>query len=132
MKTKFTILIFLVLSLALAGVLSRTQYVIEIKNEVLEAGIRTVTAYTLGRAEETDDSPCIGAYNDNLCELAAKGVKICASNEFPRGTILKIGELECVVLDRMNPKYKTEVDLAGLDYQKNLEFGRKELSVIIK
>jgi len=49
---------------------------------------REVTAYTLGRIEETDNSPCVGAYNDDLCKLAKRGINICASNEFPKGTIL--------------------------------------------
>mgnify|MGYP001580901705 CR=1 FL=1 len=129
---KTAILISLVLALASAGV-SKTKYVIEIEN-VLEAGIRTVSAYTIGRVEETDDTPCIGAYNHNLCELVKNGTNVCASNEFPKGTVLRLVELnmDCIVLDRMNCRYTTGIDLAGLDYQKNIEFGRKGVSVLIK
>lgn len=65
----------------------------------------TVTGYT-SRPEETDDSPCIAAFNDDICALKAKGVNVCASNDYPKGTRLNIDGLgECVVLDRMNRRY---------------------------
>ena len=97
------------------------------------AGTRKVTAYTLGRVEETDGSPCIGAYNDNLCEIAKKGIRVCASNEFPKGTKLIIGDnLECVVMDRLNARYPTRVDIADLDYEASSRFGLQVLEVFIE
>ncbi len=89
---------------------------------------REVTSYTLGRVAENDSSPCIGAYNDNLCKLAHENT-ICASNELPKGTRLKVGETICIVMDKMNSRYKTRIDIATLDYKEALEFGKKKLLV---
>lgn len=131
------VLAFIVLFLALAGILaiSKTKRVIEVHNEVLETPeARIVSAYTPNRPEETDSSPCISAYNRDICEVIKNGTNVCATNEFPEGTILRLVELnlECVVLDKMAKRYKTEIDLASLDYQKNLEFGRKQVNILIK
>jgi 3D (Asp-Asp-Asp) domain-containing protein len=94
------------------------------------AGVRTVTVYTL-RPEETDDTPCIGAYgNLNLCEIS-KTVQVCASNEFERGTKLKVGNVECVVLDRMNSRYENRVDLLINNLEEALRFGNKKLEVAV-
>lgn len=93
------------------------------------AGVRTVTAYTL-RPEETDDSPCIGAYNDDLCEIS-KTVQVCASNEFKRGTKLKVGDVECIVMDKTSPRYKNRVDLVKSNLGEALLFGRQKLEVAV-
>ncbi len=93
------------------------------------AGVRVVTAYTL-RPEETDDSPCIGAYNDNLCEIS-KTVQVCASNEFERGTKLKVGDVECIVMDRMSQRFKNRVDLVKSNLGEALLFGRQKLEVAV-
>jgi len=90
---------------------------------------RTVTAYTL-RPEETDDTPCIGAYGDDLCEIS-KSVQVCASNEFGRGTKLKVGDVECIVLDRMSPRFKNRVDLVINNLGEALQFGRQTLEVAV-
>ncbi|MBU1160737.1 hypothetical protein KKG18_02885 [Patescibacteria group bacterium] len=51
---------------------------------------RTVTAYNLVK-EQTDNAPCIGAANQNLCYLMReKKMNICASNSHSFGAILKI------------------------------------------
>ncbi len=90
---------------------------------------RTVTAYTL-TPEETDDTPCLGAWNDNLCEIS-KTVQVCASNEFKRGTKLKVGDVECVVMDRMNKRYSNRIDLIKPSREEALEFGRKTMLVAV-
>ena len=93
------------------------------------AGVRTVTAYTLS-PEETDDSPCIGAYNDNLCEIS-KTVQVCASNEFKRGTKLKVGDVECIVLDKPNPRYQNRIDLVKSNLEEALLFVKRKLEVAV-
>jgi 3D (Asp-Asp-Asp) domain-containing protein len=129
--------IIIVSALATAGVaaMPEVSYTISYQAETptSEVGIRTVSAYTLGRVEETDSTPCIGAYGNDLCEMVRKGVDTCASNEFPKGTKLIIGDgVECIVMDRMNSRYKTEIDLAMMDYQAARMFGRNSLNVKIK
>ena len=94
-------------------------------------GARTITAYTLGREEENDGDPCIGAYNDNLCELAQEGVQICATRAFKKGTILRIADMECIVLDKTSRKYADRVDVAMTDYKEAKQFGIKELQVSV-
>src|SRR6056297_1692576 len=76
--------------------------------------VYSVSAYNLGDVNQTDDSPCIGAWGDNLCSLLAIGKQTCANNHYPKGTILDIeGYGTCVVMDRMNSRYgKYDVDIA--------------------
>lgn len=99
----------------------------------LRGEVREVSAYTLGNPAETDDTPCVGASNKNLCDLAKQGIQICASNEFPFGTKLQLVDnqltIECTVEDRMNKRYTTQVDVAMLDRSEALAFGRKNLEV---
>ena len=90
-----------------------------------------VTAYTLGRVEETDDTPCVGASNLDLCAIVRGGGVVYASNGYPLGTVLSVGGKKGVVLDRMARRYTTEIDIAMLDYQEALQFGRQELVVTI-
>ena len=49
--------------------------------------ITEITMYT-SRPEETDNSPCIGASGQNQCVLWRNGQNICATNKYPKGTIL--------------------------------------------
>lgn len=112
--------------------LERTIEVVEVLSET----IREVTAYNVGDPAQTDDSPCIGASNKNLCEKVAKGENICAANFVPFGTRLQITadngwEFECVVEDRMNSRYSNRVDIAmSLDEkQRALQFGLQKLNV---
>lgn len=92
---------------------------------------RVVTAYTLGRVEETDDSPCIGASNKDLCEIVRNGIGVCASNEFPLYTRLMVGDFECIVLDRMNARYPDRIDIAMLEYWQARMFGKQNLPIAI-
>ncbi len=76
---------------------------------VLRVVTKTVTAYNSVRAQ-TDDSPCIAAYGDNVCELEAKGDHSCAG-AFKRGTKLSIpGKGICTVRDVLAKKYAHRVD----------------------
>lgn len=90
-----------------------------------------VSAYTLGRHEENDSEPCIGASNEDMCLMAKKGLLMFANNYYKLGTLVCIDTVGCgVVKDRMNSRYgKNNFDIAGLDLKKNKEFGRKNLSV---
>lgn len=95
--------------------------------------IGDISAYTLGRSEENDSDPCIGAFNDDLCSLAQSGAILLANNYYLPGTIACIETIGCGnIADRMNPRYgRKNFDIAGLDYKKNIEFGRKKLIVRI-
>jgi 3D (Asp-Asp-Asp) domain-containing protein len=92
---------------------------------------KTVTAYNVGDTSQTDDTPCIGASNVDLCKLVKLGIPICAANFVPLGSKLKIeGYGECYVLDRMNKKYNQRVDIAFPKGDKRAkEWGIKSLKV---
>lgn len=101
----------------------------------VKGAIRTITAYNAGDPAQTDNSPCISASGDNICNLLAKGEKICAANFVKLGTKLKIEGLGvCTVLDRMNSRYPDRVDWAMEAHQKAeaLKFNKKLLVIIIK
>jgi 3D (Asp-Asp-Asp) domain-containing protein len=94
--------------------------------------LREVTAYNAGIEAQTDASPCISASGDNICEMLARGEKICATNAFPLRTKLYIKNYgECVVLDRMNSRFKERVDIAmtAQEYQRAVNFGKQILEV---
>jgi len=92
----------------------------------------TVTAYTLGNPAETDDTPCTGSSNLDLCELVKAGVVVYASNAYELGTELTVGGIKGIVLDRMNRRYQNgEIDIAFLDRQKALEWGRQQHAVVV-
>ncbi len=102
--------------------------------EVVREMIREVTAYNVGILEQTDDNPCVGATGENLCEKVAQGERICATNSFPFGTRLHIENYgECVVLDRMNRRYKNRVDIAMGPGERDraLAFGIQKLTISI-
>jgi 3D (Asp-Asp-Asp) domain-containing protein len=100
------------------------------------AGIpREVTAYNVGVRAQTSESPCIGAGGHNLCELLERGVKVCAANFVPLGTVLKVEEHgEYVVLDRTHRRFSHRVDIAMREgeIRKALEFGLQKLIVEAK
>lgn len=108
----------------------------EVKAEeytVVSKTLRTVTAYNLGDVAQTDDSPCIGASNKNLCEMQEQGVKIAAANFVPFGTRLRIHGEIYEVWDRMNSKYPNRVDIAMslAEKERALKFGKQILEVEI-
>jgi len=112
----------------------------EIKSyEVISETIREVTAYNVGDINQTDNTPCIGAYPKvNLCEKVAKGKKVCAANFVPLGTELLITapngwNFHCVVWDRMASKNAQRVDIAMNLWEKDraMKFGMQNLTVKI-
>jgi len=97
----------------------------------------TFTAYNLSVAQ-TDDSPCIGAGNNNLCELKPilkeQNKIICASRDLPLDTEIYIdGYGICVIKDRLNIRYKgtNRIDILMDTYEEAINFGVRELSYII-
>ncbi len=101
-------------------------------NKVLEGTIREITAYNVGIVWQTDDSPCIGASGDNICQLLDQGVKVCATNFVPLYSELEIENYgRCVVLDRMNSRYKNRVDIAmkSNEVVRAIKFGKQNLKV---
>lgn len=105
----------------------------ELKTPVSYEYIAEFSAYTLSE-DETDGDPCIGARNLNLCKLETilkgEGLYICASRDLPLDTLIYIeGIGDCVVLDRMNIRYKGtgNIDIL-MDNKINADiFGRKQL-----
>ena len=101
-----------------------------IKNQT----IRYVTAYNVGDSRQTDDTPCIGAANTNICEALDRGENHCAANFVKLGTKLHVDKIGvCTVTDRMNKRYKNRVDIAmpKHKYKEALTFGRQKLMVSI-
>ena len=96
--------------------------------------IRIVTAYNAGDPRQTDDTPCISANGENICDALAKGQKRCAANFVPLGSQLYVDKIGvCLVTDRMNKRYRNRVDIAMLkdEYHKARRFGRQKLNVKI-
>ena len=94
--------------------------------------IRIVTAYNAGDPNQTDDTPCISANGENLCEALARGERRCAANFVPLGTSLHVDKFGvCVVTDRTNKRYRNRVDIAMQkdEYDKARRFGRQRLPV---
>ncbi len=93
--------------------------------------IFTITAYSPS-INETDDTPCIGARNTNVCELHSQGEIIFASNAFPLGTTICVQGFGCgKVLDRMNKRYTDRIDVFMPTKSEAKEFGKKELEVVV-
>jgi 3D (Asp-Asp-Asp) domain-containing protein len=94
--------------------------------------IRFVTAYNVGDPGQCDDTPCISANNENICDALDKGLLRCAANFVPLGTLLRVDKVGvCTVTDRMNRKYRNRVDIAMklVDKRKALRFGKQKLYV---
>ncbi len=91
-----------------------------------------VTMYT-SRVEETDLSPCTSADGSDICKLYATGKNICASNDYPFGTLLTVPGLgDCVVKDRLNRRYNKTgaVDwYAGIDLKRAISYGKQFVEV---
>jgi len=96
--------------------------------------IRVVTAYNAGDPRQTDDTPCISANGENICNALAKGKKRCAANFVPLGSFLYVEKIGvCLVTDRTNKRYRNRVDIAMQrdEYHKARRFGRQKLTVKI-
>lgn len=100
--------------------------------DVSSGTIREVTAYNLGDPNQTDDSPCITANGMDGCKMLEEGIQICAANFVPFGTKLYIDHFgECVVVDRMNSRYKNRVDIGMKlsEKERAIKFGLQNLLV---
>ena len=94
--------------------------------------IRIVTAYNAGDPRQTDDTPCIAANGEDICEALAKGKKRCAANFVPLGSHLHVEKVGvCLVTDRTNKRYRHRVDIAMQknEYHRARRFGRQKLTV---
>ncbi|MCD4704633.1 3D domain-containing protein [bacterium] len=104
----------------------------EIKDRKIKlSNYHYVTAYNLVEWQ-TDNTPCIGASGDDLCELIDQGISTCAANFVPLGTSLEIeGIGRCLVLDRLNKRYPSRIDITmGPDkIAEARQFGLQRLKV---
>lgn len=95
---------------------------------------RTVVAYNVGSAAQTDYDPCISANGENVCVTVDKGFKRCAANFVPFGTRLKIeGHGVYTVVDRvsrLNPEI-VAIAMPSKALMKAKIFGVQELEVSI-
>jgi len=88
-------------------------------------GTRVITAYS-STLDQTDSTPFITAYGTEVRE------GIIASNEFEKGTILRIAGEEYVVEDRMNARYPDRLDIWYPTRQEALNWGIRTLEVYKK
>ncbi len=105
-----------------------------ITTEWRESTTREITAYNAGDPSQTDASPCIAANGENICSALALGYKRCAANFVPFGTTLDIEHYgRCLVVDRMNSRYKNRVDIAmkAEEKERAVKFGLQRLKVEI-
>ena len=93
---------------------------------------RTITAYTL-RLEETDSTPCETALGPkiDICEWS-KREQLCATRAYPLLTKLKVGDIECIVIDRPAKKYGERIDLVMQTVEEAKKFGIQQSKVIHK
>lgn len=91
-----------------------------------------VTAYT-SSGDETDDTPCITANGYDLCKHNKENV--VATNLLPFGTKVRFPELNpdklYTVVDRMNERYNSRIDIWMTSKQKANNFGLQYLTVEI-
>ena len=106
---------------------------------IISQDIREVSAYNAGDPNQTDDTPCISANNENICVALEQGFNRCAANFVEFGTELLIEapnsdwSFQCLVVDRMNKRYQNRVDIAMTknEKQRALNFGVQNLIVSI-
>jgi len=98
-----------------------------VKIEKEKVGWRVITAYN-AVPEQTDDEPCISASGLDVCNT---NKKICASNEFPFGTLLLIENEIWEVQDRTHSRYSYRIDLLFSDYNEAMQWGNRTLEVKI-
>lgn len=105
----------------------------QVSNARPTSELKTVTAYNSVK-EQTDSTPCIAAYGDNICNLEKKGDHSCAA-AYKYGTKLHVpGKGTCTVRDVLAPKYAHRVDWyeGGADMiESALKFGKQNLQVTI-
>lgn len=122
----------IIFSIVYVVVINNISYAEDFK--VVSQTIRVVTAYNVGDPGQTDDTPCIDASNDNICQALNEGEMRCAANFVKLGTPIHIQNFgTCIVTDRTNKRYKNRVDIAMKKHEKKkaLKFGRQKLMVKI-
>jgi len=102
------------------------------QNNYKMSGI-TVTAYNVGKGNEaqTDESPCIGAGNHNICQALDEGKIVFAANFLPLHTKICVEKIGCgEVLDRMASRYSYRLDYAmpANKLKEAKQFGIKKLN----
>lgn len=129
MKNKILVLIILFLVVILFLVLYlvfftwRTYF---ITGQVIDLGVREISAYNPQDPSQTDSTPCYTAAG-YICDVPNAAA---CPREIPLWTRVLIGGEEYICLDRLAEKYNHRFDLALKEGAK--EFGIKKLSVIIK
>ncbi len=96
--------------------------------------IAEVSAYT-SRKIETDDTPCINAWGDNICNIHNAGIGIVACpSRFNRLDLIEINGKQFLCLDRMNIRYRdgNYFDIYfGMDLEGAKKFGRQTKQIKI-
>jgi len=96
--------------------------------------IAEVSAYT-SRKIETDDTPCINAWGDNICNIHKAGIGIVACpSRFNRLDLIEINGKQFLCLDRMNIRYRNGnyFDIYfGMDLEGAKKFGRQTKKIRI-
>ncbi len=96
--------------------------------------IAEVSAYT-SRKIETDDTPCINAWGDNICNIHKAGIGIVACpSRFNRLDLIEINGDQFRCLDRMNIRYRNGnyFDIYfGMDLKGAKKFGRQTKQIKI-
>ncbi len=115
--------------------LRKTINVLQSKNKsTSEIIIAEVSAYT-SRKIETDDTPCINAWGDNICNIHEAGIGIVACpSKFDRLDLIEINGKQFLCLDRMNIRYRNGnyFDIYfGMDLEGARIFGRQTKQIKI-
>lgn len=96
--------------------------------------VAEVTAYT-SRKIETDGTPCINAWGDNICNIHKAGIGIVACpSRFKRLDLIEISGKQFRCLDRMNIRYRSGnfFDIYfGMDLKGAKKFGRQTKQIKI-
>jgi len=96
--------------------------------------IAEVSAYT-SRKIETDDTPCINAWGDNICNIHKAGIGIIACpSRLNRLDLIEINGEQFRCLDRMNIRYRNGnyFDIYfGMDLEGAKKFGRQTKQIKI-
>ncbi len=115
--------------------LRKTINALQSKNKsTSEIMIAEVSAYT-SRKIETDDTPCINAWGDNICNIHEAGIGIVACpSKFDRLDLIEINGKQFLCLDRMNIRYRNGnyFDIYfGMDLEGARIFGRQTKQIKI-
>ncbi len=115
--------------------LQKTINALQSKNKsTSEIIIAEVSAYT-SRKIETDDTPCINAWGDNICNIHEAGIGIIACpSRFNRLDLIEINGEQFRCLDRMNIRYRNGnyFDIYfGMDLEGAKKFGRQTKQIKI-